>query len=69
MPVFVEVILASGIMIISFFAVFLLVFLVAVMMLPVEKSLSKVIWDMTAPKRSKPVQTGAGFKGFSQKHR
>jgi len=36
MPIIVEVILASGAMILGVFAVFLLVFLVALMLLPVE---------------------------------
>jgi len=50
-----------------FFGVFLLIFLFAMAMLPIEKSLSKVIWEMTAPpKRKTPAQEG-GFKTFSQK--
>ena len=67
MPVFVEVIFVTLVMIFSFFAVFVLVFLIALMFMPVEKSLSKMIWDMRAPKRPVQTQTG-GFKGFSQKH-
>ncbi|MGE3259981.1 MAG: hypothetical protein AB7J94_10110 [Geobacter sp.] len=72
MPIIVEVILASGAMILGVFAVFLLVFLIALMLLPVEKSLSKAVWEMTAPPRKRPAQqqdTSPGFKGFSQKHR
>ena len=67
MPVIVEVIMVSGIMILSVFAVFGFVFLIALMLLPVEKSLSKIVWDMTAP--PKTTTQGAGFKGFSQKHK
>lgn len=68
MPVFVEVILVVVIMLGAFFGVFLLVFLLAMAMLPVEKSLSKVVWDLTAPPPPKkaPVKEG-GFKNFSQK--
>lgn len=72
MPVIVEVILVSGAMILGVFAVFLLIFLIALMLLPVEKSLSKAVWELTAPPRKRPVQqqeSGPGFKGFSQKHR
>lgn len=72
MPVIVEVFLVSGAMILGVFAVFFLIFLIALMMLPVEKSLSKVVWELTAPPRKKPAtpqESGAGFKGFSQKHR
>lgn len=72
MPVIVEVFLVSGAMILGIFAVFFLIFLVALMMLPVEKSLSKVVWDLTTPPRKKPTtpqESGTGFKGFSQKYR
>lgn len=69
MPVFVEVFVVVAIMLGAFFGVFLLIFLLAMAMLPVEKSLSKVVWEMTAPpppKRKAPAQEG-GFKSFSQK--
>lgn len=68
MPVILEVIMVSAIMILSFFAVFLLIFLVAMMLLPVEKSLSKMVWEITAPQRPVTKQP-AGFKGFSEKHK
>lgn len=71
MPIIVEVFLVSGAMILGFFAVFFLIYLVALMLLPVEKSVSKVVWDLTAPSRpsTQQQQGTAGFKGFSQKHR
>lgn len=70
MSVILEVIMVSAIMILSFFGVFMLVFLIAWMLLPVEKSLSKMVWEMTAPPPPKPANTTApGFKGFSQKHK
>lgn len=71
MPVIVEVFLVSGAMILGVFAVFLLIFLIALMLLPVEKSLSKAVWELTAPPRRPPAsqESGPGFKGFSQKHR
>lgn len=71
MPIIVEAFLVSIAMILGFFAVFALIFLVALMLLPVEKSISKVVWDMNAPPRrpASPPESGPGFKGFSQKHR
>lgn len=71
MPVIVEAFLVSIAMILGFFAVFALIFLVALMLLPMEKSLSKVVWDLSAPPRRTPAsqEPGPGFKGFSQKHR
>lgn len=69
MPIFVEVIMVVAVMLASFFGVFLLLFLFALALFPVEKSLSKVVWDMTAPPPPKKTSQGGGFKGFSEKHR
>ncbi|MGB4600143.1 MAG: hypothetical protein WBI04_09265 [Trichlorobacter sp.] len=71
MPVIVEAFLVSIAMIIGFFAIFALIFLVALMLLPMEKSLSKVVWELSSPPRRTPPaqEQGPGFKGFSQKHR
>lgn len=68
MPLILEVIMVVAVMLGSFFGVFLLIYLVALALFPVEKSLSKVVWDMTAPKRKPLPQQQGGFKGFSQKH-
>jgi hypothetical protein len=68
MPVFLEAILVAAAMIAGFFGVFFLIFLLALVLLPVEKSVSKVVWDLTTPARP-PVIKGAGFKDFSNKHR
>jgi hypothetical protein len=68
MPLFVEMIMVVAVMMASFFGVFLLLFLVALALFPVEKSLSKMVWDMTAPPPPKKVPQ-PGFKGFSEKHR
>ncbi|SJZ56300.1 hypothetical protein SAMN02745119_00978 [Trichlorobacter thiogenes] len=69
MPLFVEAIMVVVIMLACFFGVFLLLFLFALALFPVEKSLSKMVWDMTAPKRKPIPQPQGGFKGFSEKHR
>lgn len=70
MPLFVEIIMVVAIMMACFFGVFLLLYLFALALFPVEKSLSKMVWDMTAPPPSRTKQTPQpGFKGFSEKHR
>lgn len=69
MPVFVEVIIVVAVMLACVAGVFLLMFLVTLALFPVEKSLSKMVWDMTAPKRKPLPQQQGGFKGFSEKHR
>lgn len=69
MPVIVEVIMVVAVMLASFFGVFLLLFLFALALFPVEKSISKVVWDMTAPPPPKKAPQPGGFKGFSEKHR
>lgn len=67
MPVFIEAILVSAAMILMFALAFVALFLFAITMSPIERSLSKIIWDATTPKR--PVsQTKGSFKDFSRKH-
>lgn len=68
MPLFVEAIMVVVIMLACVFGVFLLIFLFALALFPVEKSLSKMVWDITAPPRPKQTPQ-TGFKGFSEKHR
>lgn len=68
MPLIVEVIMVVVVMLLCFFGVFMLLFLFALALFPVEKSLSKMVWDMTAPPPAKQVPQ-PGFKGFSEKHR
>lgn len=66
MPPFIEVIFIVVVMIGAFFLVFLLMFLLALFLAPIERSLSKMIWDMTTPP-ARPVPKGS-FKDFSKKH-
>lgn len=68
MPPFVELIIIVFTMLGAFFLVFLLIFLLALFLSPIERSLSKVIWDMQAPPPPPvPVKKGS-FKDFSRKH-
>ncbi len=68
MPVIVEAIVVSMSMLVIFGAAFLALFLLALTMLPIEKSLSEMVWSMTAPK--KPAQTAAkgSFRDFNRKN-
>jgi hypothetical protein len=68
MPVFLEAIIISMVMLMMFGAAFVAIFLVAMTMAPVERSLSKMIWDATTPKRPLPQPPKGGFKDFSSKH-
>jgi hypothetical protein len=68
MPVFLEAIIISMVMLMIFGAAFVAIFLVAITMAPVERSLSKIIWDATTPKRPLPQPPKGGFKDFSSKH-
>jgi hypothetical protein len=61
-----EIVIVVAVMLLAFVVVFFLIFLLASAMLPVEKSLSKVIWEMTAPKRKPTPKEEGGFKAFSQ---
>lgn len=70
MPLILEVMMVVAVMLLCVVGVFLLLFLIASALFPVEKSLSKIVWDMMAPKRKPaPPQQQGGFKGFSEKHK
>lgn len=66
MPPIVEVIVVVTAMLGAFFLVFMMMFLLALFLAPIERSLSKMIWDMTTP-TARPTQAGS-FKDFSKKH-
>lgn len=67
MPPMVELIVIVVTMLAAFFLMFLLVYLLALLLSPIERSLSKMIWNMHAP--PPPLITKKGsFKDFSRKH-
>lgn len=68
MPVILEAILISAGMLFIFGIAFLAIFLLAVAMAPVERSLSKIIWDSTAQKRPLPPPPKGSFRDFSKRH-
>lgn len=53
-------------MLVIFFSAFFVLYLIAYLLLPVERSLSKYIWDHTDS--LKPVRPKSSFKKFSQRH-
>jgi len=68
MPVIVEAILLSAGMLLIFILAFVALFLLAITMDPIERSLSKMIWDATTPKRPLPTLPKGSFRDFSKKH-
>jgi len=68
MPVILEAILVSAGMLIIFALAFLAIFLLAITMSPIERSLSKIIWDATTPKKLPPTPPKGSFRDFSRKH-
>lgn len=68
MPVIIEAILLSAGMLLIFFLAFVALFLLAITMTPIERSLSKMIWDATTPKRPLPTLPKGSFRDFSKKH-
>ena len=66
MPVILEAILVSAGMILIFALAFLAIFLLAITLSPIERSLSKMIWDATTPKNLPPHK--GSFRDFSKKH-
>lgn len=68
MPVIIEAILLSAGMLLIFFLAFVALFLLAIALTPIERSLSKMIWDATTPKRPLPTLPKGSFRDFSKKH-
>ena len=68
MPVILEAILVSAGMLLIFALAFVALFLLAISMMPVERSLSKMIWDATTPKKRAPIPAKGSFRDFSTKH-
>ena len=67
MPIIIEAILVSAAMLLIFAMAFLAMFLLAISMFPVERGLSKIIWEATAPKKLRPPPKPS-FRDFSKKH-
>ena len=68
MPVILEAILVSAGMLLIFFLAFLAIYLLAITMSPIERGLSKMIWDASNPKRPSSAPPAGTFRDFSRKH-
>ncbi len=71
MPIVIEIIMIVAVMLFCVVCVFLLLFVIASALFPVEKSLSKVVWELMTPKRKQlpSSKQQGGFRGFSEKHK
>ena len=65
MPPFVEFLVITFTMLGAFFLMFLLMYLIAVVLFPIERSISNMIWSHQTPP---PVLKKTNFKDFSKKH-
>jgi hypothetical protein len=68
MPVILEAILVSASMLFIFSMSFLAIYILAITMMPIERGLSKIIWDATTPKKPLPAPPKGSFRDFSRKH-
>lgn len=68
MPVILEAILVSAGMLVIFALAFLAIYLLAISMFPIERGLSKIIWDATMPKKPVQPKPKGSFRDFSKKH-
>jgi len=63
-----ELIITVVVMITAFFLMFLVMFLLALFLAPVERVLSKIVWDITEPRVVLAAPKPSNFKSFSAKH-
>lgn len=68
MPVILEAIIISASMLLIFILAFVAIYLLAITMLPVENSLSKMIWDATKQKKPAKTPPKGSYRDFSSKH-
>ena len=68
MPVILEAILVSAGMLIIFALAFLAIYLLAIILSPIERGLSNMIWDATSHKKPAPALPKITFRDFSRKH-
>jgi hypothetical protein len=66
MPPIVEFLFITFTMLGAFFLMFLLMYLLAVVLFPIERGISDFIWSHQAP--PPPLKPKPSFKDFSKKH-
>ena len=67
MPLIIEAIFIALTMLVAFLLAFVMMFLLALFLSPIERGLSKIIWDHAASRRP-AVQKGPSYRDFSKKH-
>lgn len=67
MPPFIEFFVITFTMLGVFFLMFLLMYLLAVVLFPIERGISKMIWSHQPPPPA-PTPPRGSFKDFSKKH-
>jgi uncharacterized RDD family membrane protein YckC len=69
MPLIVEAIFIALTMLVAFLLAFVVMFLLALFLSPIERGISKIIWDHAASRHpAPPVQKGPSYRDFSKKH-
>lgn len=68
MSVILEAIIISIVMLFVFGAAFVTLFILALAVTPVERGLSKIIWESAKPRRLPQAQQNGSFRDFSKKH-
>lgn len=68
MPLILEAILMSMGMIVIFFLAFLMLYILALTLAPIERGLSKYIWTHTTPPPPKAPLPSGSFRDFSKKY-
>jgi hypothetical protein len=68
MPLIIEAIFIALTMLMAFLLAFVMMFLLALFLSPIERGLSKIIWDHAASRRpATPGQKGPAYRDFSKK--
>jgi hypothetical protein len=68
MPLIIEAIFIAITMLIAFLLAFVMMFLLALFLSPIERGLSKIIWDHAASRIPATGQKGPAYRDFSKKH-
>jgi hypothetical protein len=68
MPLVIEAIFVSLAMMVIFGLAFVLLFIFALTLAPIERGLSEYIWSHTNPPKPKAPVPAGSFKDFSRKH-
>ena len=68
MPMIIEIVVTSVVVFGGLLMVFLFAYILAMLLDPVERALSKIVWDMTASNAIIALPKTGSFKDFSMRH-